>query len=96
MGYILESLKKKYEGEIAVAKANVQVYVDNPAGIGEHSNIVQAVDEQISIIAEAEDRLQVLEKWDSEKERFIDQIMTFDEFTNFMMDETPSLEVFME
>ena len=96
MGYILESLKKKYEGEIAVAKANVQVYIDNPAGIGEHSNVVQAVDEQISIIAEAEDRLQVLEKWDSEKERFIDQIMTFDEFTNFMMDETPSLEVFME
>ena len=72
MGYILESLKKKYEGEIAVAKANVQVYIDNPAGIGEHSNVVQAVDEQISIIAEAEDRLQVLEKWDSETERFID------------------------
>jgi|TARA_R110001592_G_scaffold273415_1_gene540317 hypothetical protein len=72
MGYILESLKKKYEGEIAVAKANVQVYIDNPAGIGEHSNVVQAVDEQISIIAEAEDRLQVLEKWDNTTQRFLD------------------------
>ena len=72
MGYILESLKKKYEGEIAVAKANVQVYIDNPAGIGEHSNIVQAVDEQIALIAEAEDKLNIIERWDSGKQRLID------------------------
>ena len=72
MGYILEALQKKYEGEIAVAKANVQVYINNPAGIGEHSNVVQAVDEQISLIAGAEDRLHVLEKWDGETQRFLD------------------------
>ena len=72
MGYILEALQKKYEGEIAVAKANVQVYVDNAAGIGEHSNIVQAVDEQIALIAEAEDKLHILEKWDVGQKRFID------------------------
>ena len=72
MDYILEALKKKYEGDIAVAGANVAVYTHNAAGIGEHSNIVQAVDEQISIIAEAEDRLQVLEKWDNTTQRFLD------------------------
>ena len=72
MDYILEALKKKYEGDIAVAGANVAVYTHNAAGIGEHSNIVQAVDEQISLIAEAEDKLHVLEKWDSETQRFID------------------------
>ena len=72
MGYILESLKKKYEGEIAVAKANVQVYIDNPAGIGEHSNVVQAVDEQIALIAEAQDKLNIIERWDSGKQRLID------------------------
>ena len=72
MGYILEALQKKYEGEIAVAKANVQVYVDNAAGIGEHSNIVQAVDEQISLIAEAQDKLNVLNQWDTHKQRFLD------------------------
>ena len=72
MGYILESLKKKYEGEIAVAKANVQVYIDNPAGIGEHSNVVQAVDEQIALIADAQDKLNIIERWDSGKQRLID------------------------
>ena len=72
MGYILESLRKKYEGEIAVARANVQVYIDNPAGIGEHSNVVQAVDEQIALIAEAQDKLNIIERWDSGKQRLID------------------------
>ena len=72
MGYILESLKKKYEGEIAVAKANVQVYIDNPAGIGEHSNVVQAVDEQMELIADAQDKLNVLDQWDNGTQRFID------------------------
>tara|TARA_B110000881_G_scaffold215582_1_gene229840 strand:+ start:161 stop:331 length:171 start_codon:yes stop_codon:yes gene_type:complete len=50
MDYILEALKKKYEGDIAVAGANVAVYTHNAAGIGEHSNIVQAVDEQIALL----------------------------------------------
>mgnify|MGYP000333036102 FL=1 len=72
MEYILEALKKKYEGDIAVAGANVAVYTHNAAGIGEHSNIVQAVDEQIALIAEAEDKLHILEKWDVGQKRFID------------------------
>jgi|TARA_B110000902_G_scaffold106794_1_gene126196 hypothetical protein len=72
MEYILEALKKKYEGDIAVARANVQVYTTNAAGIGEHSNIVQAVDEQICLIAEAQDKLNVLNQWDSQIQRFID------------------------
>ena len=72
MGYILEALRKKYEGEIAVAKANVQVYINNAAGIGEHSNIVQAVDEQIALIAEAQDKLNIIERWDSGKQSLID------------------------
>jgi len=72
MDYILEALKKKYEGDIAIAKANVQVYVDNAAGIGEHSNIVQAVDEQMELIADAQDKLDVLKQWDNKKQRFLD------------------------
>ena len=39
-GPLLEALIKKLEGEIEVAKANIEVYKMNPAGIGEHSDIV--------------------------------------------------------
>ena len=62
--YIIEALRKKYEGDIAVAKANVKVYMTTPAGIGDHSNVVQAVDEQVSLIANAQDKLVALKHFD--------------------------------
>lgn len=31
MNYLLEALIKKLEGEVAMAKANIQVYMTNPA-----------------------------------------------------------------
>ena len=70
--YIIEALRKKYEGDIEVAKANVKVYMTTPAGIGEHSNVVQAVDEQMELIADAQDKLNVLNQWDNGTQRFID------------------------
>ena len=59
---ILKALGFKYKAQIAEAKANIQVYMDNPAGIGEHPDIVAAVDEQITKLAEAEDKLESLER----------------------------------
>ena len=31
-----DALILKYQGDIAAAKANIQVYLTNPVGIGEH------------------------------------------------------------
>jgi|TARA_B100002019_G_scaffold278708_1_gene279842 hypothetical protein len=59
MNYLIEALVKKLEGEIAVAKANIDVYCKNAAGIGEHPDIVEAIETQIARIAEAEDKLNV-------------------------------------
>ena len=44
---LLDALRKKYEGEIASAKANINVYITNPVGIGEHPNLVAAVDSEV-------------------------------------------------
>ena len=41
--YIIEGAKKQAEGEIAVHLANIKVYQTMPAGIGEHSDITEAV-----------------------------------------------------
>ena len=59
---IIDALRKKYEADIAHAKANIEVYLNNPVGIGEHSDLVSAVDEQIDNMAHAEDKLEVLNK----------------------------------
>lgn len=59
MNYLVEALIKKLEGEIAMARANIQVYTKNAAGIGEHPDIVEAIEMQIAKIAEAEDKIAV-------------------------------------
>ena len=60
MNYLLKALCAKLEGEIEVAKANVMVYTRNAAGIGEHPDVVEAIETQISKIAEAEDKLETI------------------------------------
>lgn len=62
VGPILEALILKLQGEIAVAKANIDVYQKNPAGIGEHPDIVEAVETQVTKIAEAQDKIDTIIK----------------------------------
>ena len=52
-----EALILKYEGEIAHANANIRVYLTNPVGIGEHPDVVGAIDTQIEAMAHAEEKL---------------------------------------
>ena len=67
MNLLLDALCKKYEGEIAAAKANINVYITNPAGIGEHPNLVAAVDSEIEKLTDATDKLSILRINYSEK-----------------------------
>ena len=57
---IVNALRKKYEYEIMSAKANIDVYLKNSAGIGEHPDIVAAVDTEMKKLADAEDKLKSL------------------------------------
>ena len=56
----VDALCKKLEGEIAVAHANIKTYERNSIGIGEHPELVQAIETQVEIIAHAEDKLNVI------------------------------------
>ncbi len=60
MNSFLIALEAKYKAEMAAAKANIEVYLSNPTGIGEHPDLVEAIDSQIAILAEAEDKLDSL------------------------------------
>ena len=50
-------------GEIAKHKANVEVYLEHPAGIGEHSDITEAIQVELDKIARYHDQMQVIEKY---------------------------------
>ena len=45
---MIEALRKKYEAEVAAAKVNIEVYLKNPVGIGEHPDLVSAVDFELT------------------------------------------------
>ena len=60
---MFDALRLYYEAEIEKARANIEVYVKNPVGIGEHPDLVSAIDSQMEIIAGAEDKLAALKKY---------------------------------
>ena len=60
--YIIEAARKQAEGQIAVHKANIEVYKTMPAGIGEHSDVTEAVIAELDKLAAADDRLEMINK----------------------------------
>ena len=64
---ILEALKALAIGNIKKAKMNVEIYLKSPVGIGEHSDILAAIQDQIDLISKEEERLEVIEKYFEDK-----------------------------
>ena len=60
---LMLAAKAQAEGEVAVHRANIQVYQTMPAGIGEHSDITEAVIEELNKLAAADDRLEMINKY---------------------------------
>jgi|TARA_Y100000015_G_C2338576_1_gene64761 hypothetical protein len=58
---MLEALRKRYEADIAEAKATINIYLTNPVGIGEHPQHLDEIDKQLSKISEAKDKLKAIE-----------------------------------
>ncbi len=58
----IEALTAKYEADIKVAKATINVYMDKSVGIGEHPQFIHEIDKQLELIASAEEKLEMLKK----------------------------------
>tara|TARA_R100001509_G_scaffold29406_1_gene15661 strand:- start:167 stop:373 length:207 start_codon:yes stop_codon:yes gene_type:complete len=59
---ILEGLVQNAKGEILKAKANVEVYLSNPAGIGEHPDVLAAIQTELDKICTNEERIDIINK----------------------------------
>jgi len=60
---ILDALRAESEGKIQKARMNVEVYLHNPVGIGEHPDVLSAVQTNLDIIAEESERLEMIERY---------------------------------
>ena len=59
---IKESLIAHAEGHIKKHSANVEIYLNNSIGIGEHSDIAEAVESELVKIANAQDIIDMVDK----------------------------------
>ena len=60
---ILQALEDKYNAQISQADATLKIYLEKPVAIGEHPQHIEECDKLVGKIAEAEDKLQVLQEF---------------------------------
>jgi len=57
---LIKAARMHAEGELERAKTNVMVYMNSTTGIGEHPDIVEAIQGELDKMAAANDRIEML------------------------------------
>tara|TARA_B100000579_G_scaffold393074_1_gene369446 strand:- start:309 stop:521 length:213 start_codon:yes stop_codon:yes gene_type:complete len=60
---IIQSLLAHANGEIQIHLANVEIYLNNPSGVGEHTDVTGAIQQELDNIARWEDQISVIQKY---------------------------------
>jgi hypothetical protein len=69
---IYKALELKYLAQQQEAVATLEIYFNRPAGIGEHPQIIEEMDKQVALAAEAEDKLAYLKNHFAEYKNDLD------------------------
>ena len=64
---ILEALRARYEAEIAESDATINIYLNHPVAIGEHPQHIDEVNKLVDKIAQAKEKLEVLDEFEPER-----------------------------
>tara|TARA_E500000178_G_C16602543_1_gene565372 strand:- start:401 stop:619 length:219 start_codon:yes stop_codon:yes gene_type:complete len=59
---IAEAMASYLLGKVQYHKANVRLYLEHPAGIGEHPDIMAAIEQELAKAAESDEKLKLLEE----------------------------------
>ena len=60
---LIKALLSHAQGDIQKHLANVEVYLTNPAGIGEHSDIMEAIEHELNQVAKYQDQVYVIQRY---------------------------------
>ena len=60
---MINVIKYNAQSNIHLHMMNIEAYLKNPAGIGEHSDIMEAMQGELDKMAVHEDRLAILKNW---------------------------------
>ena len=61
---LVHALKTKYDADYQMHKANLDIYLNNPVGIGEHPQHFEEMDKLVESMTAARDKLEVLNEED--------------------------------
>tara|TARA_B100000941_G_scaffold158915_1_gene112930 strand:+ start:750 stop:947 length:198 start_codon:yes stop_codon:yes gene_type:complete len=60
---IKQAMLKHAEGQIAKHTTNVEVYLQNSVGVGEHTDILESIEKELNMIGKYEEQIEVLKKY---------------------------------
>lgn len=60
---LINAMRTHLEGKVSYHRANIDVYLFSPAGIGEHPDIMEAIESELGKLAEADEKLSTLDKY---------------------------------
>jgi len=60
---LIDAVKKHAEGHIAKHVANVEIYLNQSVGIGEHSDIIEAIEQELDEIAKYSDQIETINNY---------------------------------
>ncbi len=60
---MIQAIRQHAIGHIEKHKTNIEIYLSNSVGIGEHGDILETIEKELNIIAQYHDQLEVLDKY---------------------------------
>jgi hypothetical protein len=60
---LLEAVRSHAQGHVDKHLANIEIYLANPTGIGEHSDIIEAIEVELEQVAKYQDQLDILNQY---------------------------------
>jgi hypothetical protein len=60
---IIDALKDHAKGHIKKHVTNVEIYLTNPVGVGEHPDVLDAIEKELDMISKYHDHLEVINKY---------------------------------
>ena len=60
---LIKALISHANGDIQKHVANVEVFLTNPVGVGDHPDVVEAIENELNTIAKYHDQIEVLQKY---------------------------------
>lgn len=65
---LIKAVISHAQGHINKHLANIEIYLNNPVGVGEHSEVMEEIEKQLEEVAKYDDQISMIKKYFLKKE----------------------------